>query len=259
MEADAADRRGQAGRSRARRRAEGHRGREGGSSPRSSPTVERQLAETTDRARRAGRRRSSRGSMALFEQVARVRKGVAICRRPRATACARSATCGCGRRSSSRCAQNDTHRAVRQLPAHPLLRAAAAAHAAARHDRVVSRRLRDRCVSTLRRIATRAACSPSSRRGRRPWSAVAAAWHAARPAAAGPVASSGRTPSSRRTAPSATTTAPERRPVARRLRRGARGAEPGCDDAEQDHVRHRARHRGCGGTRRRGRRRAERG
>ena len=53
-------------------------------------------------ARSAAVARSSRRLLAMFEQVARARKGIAICR-PRATASARCATCGCARRCFSWC------------------------------------------------------------------------------------------------------------------------------------------------------------
>ena len=133
MEADALAGRREAGGSRARRAAEGR------STPRRRSSTEELAAR---REPRSPRRPTARAALvkaleprllALFEQVAKVRKGVAICRAPRATACARSATCGCARRCSSRCARTTDH-PVRQLPAHPLLRPAAPA--AVEHARV---------------------------------------------------------------------------------------------------------------------------
>ncbi len=64
--------------------------------------------------------------VALFEQVAKARKGVALCSATRDGLCS---VCHVRLRPAvfQQVRHNDTHRAVRQLPADPLLRAAAAA------------------------------------------------------------------------------------------------------------------------------------
>ena len=93
-------RRHQAGRSRARDGPEGNRRREDGARPRSWPPWKRRWPRRRRRARRCVAQTDPR-LLAMFEQVAKARKGIAICA-PRATACARRATSGCVRRSSSR-------------------------------------------------------------------------------------------------------------------------------------------------------------
>ena len=98
---------------------------------------EQTLAESLGGARRARGADSSRASLALFEQVAKARKGVAICdghaRRPVLGVPRPAAPAGVPAGAAER-----QHRAVRQLPADPLLRAAARADDAARHDWQVS-------------------------------------------------------------------------------------------------------------------------
>ena len=70
--------------------------------------VERALAEASAARDALVAHDAGAALLALFEQVARARKGVAICQAPRATACARCATSGCARMVFQQVRANDT-------------------------------------------------------------------------------------------------------------------------------------------------------
>ena len=152
--------------------------------------------------------------MSLFEQVAKVRKGVALSMATRDGLCSHlpRAAAAAGVPAGARQRQR---RAVRQLPAHPLLGAAAGPDPAARHDRVVTQRSPSvRGEPASGGLSSAALPHIIRARVQAPRRSSPSRWTAALGLAAGRRADTGgcstqqNDASSRRTAPCATTTAP---------------------------------------------------